>query len=67
MLRQCFILPSWMTKRGTGLLQKDDTKGNVASNYRPITFLQLMLKLLLGGIWDQIYGNLDQQNLLPEK
>ena len=49
------------------MLQKDKSKGNVASNYRPITCLPLMRKLLTGAIADQIYANLDQEKLLPEE
>ena len=39
----------------------------MASNYRPITCMPLMLKLLSGVIEDQIYGYLNQQKLLPEE
>ena len=60
-------MPSWLTKRRTALLQKDKSKGNIASNYRPKTCLPLMCKLLPGVIIDQIYGHLDQQMLLPEE
>ena len=60
------FVPSWLTKGRTALLQKDKSKGNIASNYRPITCLPLMWKLLLGVIADQIYGHLNQQKLLPE-
>ena len=42
-------------------------KGNVTSNYRPITCLPLMWKLLTGVIADQIYAHLDQEKLLPEE
>ena len=49
------------------MLQKDKSKGNVASNYRPITCLPLMWKLLTGVIADQIYAHLDQEKLLPEE
>ena len=38
-----------------------------ASNYRPITCLALMWKLLTGVIADQIYAHLHQQKLLPEQ
>ena len=61
------LVPSWLTKGRTPLLQKDKSKGNIASNYRPITFLPLIWKLLTGVIADQIYGHLDQQNLLSEE
>ena len=60
-------MPSWLTTRRTSLLQKDKNKGNVASNYRPITCLPLMWKLLTGVIADQIYTHLDQEKLLPEE
>ena len=49
------------------MLQKDKTKGNVASKYRPITCLPLMWKLLTDVIADQIYAHLDQEKLLPEE
>ena len=49
------------------MLQKDRSKGNVASNYRPITCLSLMWKLLTGVIADQIYAHLDQEKLLLEE
>ena len=44
-LKECLdsgFVPSWLTRERTSLLQKDKTKGNVASNYRPITCLPLM-------------------------
>ena len=36
------FVPSWLTRGKTSLLQKGKSKGNVASNYRPITCLPLM-------------------------
>ena len=48
-------------------MQKDKSKGNIASNYRPITCLPLMWKLLLGVIVDQIYGHFDLQKLLQKE
>ena len=60
-------MPSWLTRGRTSLLQKDKNKGNVASNYRSITCLPLMWKLLTGVIADQIYAPLDQEKLLPEE
>ena len=68
-LKECLdsgFVPSWLT-RGKSLLQKDKSKGDVASNYRPITYLPLMWKLLRGVIADQIYAHLDQENLLPKE
>ena len=69
-LKECLdsgFVPSWLTKGKTTLSQKDKSKGNIASSYRPITCLPLMWKLLTGVIADQIYGHLDQQKLLPEE
>ena len=69
-LKECLdigLLPSWLTRGKTSLLQKDKSKGNVASNYRPITYLPLMWKLLTGVIADQIYVHLDQETLLPKE
>ena len=54
-LKECLdsgFVPSWLTRGTTSLLQKDKSKGNVASNYRPITCLPLMWKLLTGVIAD---------------
>ena len=59
-------LPSWFTSGRTSLLWKD-SEGNVASNYRPITCLPLMWKLLTGVIAHQMYAHLDQEKLLPEE
>ena len=39
-LKECldsWFVPSWLTRGRTSLLQKDKSKDNVASNYRPIT------------------------------
>ena len=49
------------------MLQKDKTKGNETSNYRPITCLLLMWKLLTDVITNRIYAHLDQLKLLPEE
>ena len=48
-------------------MQKDKSKGNIASNYRPITCLPLVWKLLTGVVADQIYAHLDQQKSLLEE
>ena len=69
-LKECLdsgFVPSWLTRGRTALLQKDKSKGNGASNYKPITCLPLMWKLLTGVIADQIYAHLDQEKLLPEE
>ena len=69
-LKQCLdsgFVPSWFTRGRTSLLEKDKSKGNVASNYRTITSLPLMWKLLTSVIADQVYAHLDQEKLLPEE
>ena len=70
-LKECldswFVSYSWLTRGRTSVLQKDKSKDNVASNYKPITFLPLMWKLLTSVIADQIYAHLDQEKLLPEE
>ena len=60
-------MASWLTRGRTSLFQKDKSKGNVESNYRSITCLPLIWKLLAGVIVDQIYAHLDQEKLLPEE
>ena len=60
-------MPSWLTRRRTSLLQKNKSKSNVASNYRPITCFTLTWKLLTGVIADLIHAHLDQEKLLPEQ
>ena len=66
MLSSGFV-PSWLTRGRTLLFQKDKSKGKVASDYRPITCLPIMWKLLTGVTADQIYAHLDQEKLLPEE
>ena len=69
-LKECLesgFVPIWLTRGRTSLVQKDKSKDNVASNYRPITCLPLMWKLLTGVIAGQIYAHLDQEKLLPEE
>ena len=59
--------PAWMTKGRTVLIQKDRSKGTVASNYRPITCLPLVWKLLTGIVANEVYSFLEGHNLLPEE
>ena len=69
-LKECldsaFVL-SWLTRGRTLLLEKDKSKGTIASNYRPIPCLPLTWKLWTGVIADQIYAHVDQEKLLPEE
>ncbi len=58
-------IPAWMTEGRTHLLIKDPAKGPLPGNFRPITCLPAMWKLLTGILADFIYGHLDTNNLLP--
>ena len=69
-LKECLdsgFVASWLTRGRISLLQKDNSKGNVASNCEPLTCLGLMWKLMAGVVGDQIYAHLDQEKLLPEE
>ena len=59
--------PEWMTTGRTALVQKDKSKGNVASNYRPITRLPIMWKLLAGIISERLYNYLKETNTIPHQ
>ena len=60
-------LPTWLTHGSTVLRQKDPKKGNAAENYRPITCLPLMWKLLTGMIAEETYKYLEHRRLLPDE
>ena len=60
-------LPQWMTYGRTVLCQKDRSKGTAVDNYRPITCLPLLWKLLTGMIAEEMYLYLEAENLLPEE
>ena len=49
------------------LCQKDPVKGNYVENFRPITCLPLMWKLLTGIISEDMYCFMENENLLPEE
>ena len=53
-------VPDWLVKGRTVLIQKD-----VAGNYRPITSLSLMWKLLTGIFADKVYDHLLNNDVLP--
>ena len=61
------VVPEWMTLGKTILCLKDPAKGNVVDNYRPISCLPLMWKLLTGVVSESMYNFLDKNNLLPEE
>ena len=41
--------------------------GSIATNFRPITCLPLIWKLLTGILADELYQHLDSKELLPEE
>ena len=61
------VVCDWLTKGRTVLIQKDKAKENIASNYRPITCLPLVWKLLTCILADEIYDYLEKKILLPEE
>ena len=60
-------IPHWMTTGNTYLLLKDPAKGTVPSNYRPITCLPGMWKLLSGMIAEDVYHHMSSNNLFAEE
>ena len=60
-------IPARMTYGRTVLCQKDAAKGNSVENFRPITCLPLMWKLLTGIISEDLYCFMENENLFPEE
>ena len=60
-------LPAWVRHCCTVLCQKDPRKGNAVENYRPITCLPVMWKLLTRVIAEEMHYYLEQEKLLPEE
>ena len=58
-------LPQWMVTGRTTLIIKDLTEPTKISNYRPITCLPTIWKLLASIISDQIYSFLENNKLIP--
>ena len=56
-----------MTKGKTYLIMNDPNKGVIPGNFRPITYLPIMWKLLSGILADSMYQHLETQNLIPEE
>ena len=57
-------IPAWMTYGKTVLCQKNPVKRNSVENFRPITCLLLMWKLLTGIISGGMYCFMENKNLL---
>ena len=60
-------VPEWMTKGKTTLIQKDLGKGTTPNNYRPMTCLPMMWKILTAQIMENIYYSLTSRELFPDK
>ena len=60
-------VPDCMTKGKTTLIQKDPSKGTAPNNYRPITYLPMMWKILTAQIRKEIYYSLISRRLFPDE
>ena len=58
-------VPDWMTEGTTVLIMKDESKGPVVSNYRPIACLPTTYKLLTGVLAETIYEHISSHGELP--
>ena len=56
-----------MTTGRIALVQKDKNKVNVTSEYRPVTCLPIMWKLLTGIISERLYNYLEETNTIPHQ
>ncbi len=57
--------PEWMTTGRTVLIPKDTRKGNIPSNYRPITCLPIIYKVMTSMISESVYEHLTRNNMIP--
>ena len=60
-------VPDWTKTGGAVLLMKDKSKRNQVSNDNPITCLPIRWKLFIGILADEIYNNLEKNDLLLEE
>ena len=58
--------PQWLTLRITYLLPKSK-ETNIPKNYRPITCLSTMYKILTSIVTERTYNFLDTNNILPSE
>ena len=69
-MNRCLLdaqVPNWMTKGKATLMQKDPSKGTAPNNYRPITCLLMMWKILTAQIREKIYYSLTSRRLFPDE
>ena len=60
-------VPKWITTGKTILCQKDPSKDSAVDNYRPISCLPLMWKLMTGIISNSVYDYLEINNIFPSE
>ena len=60
-------VPDWKTKGKTTLIQKNLSKRTAPNNYRPITYLSMMWKILTAQIREEIYISLTSCSLFTEE
>ena len=60
-------VPEWMTKERTIMSQKDPNKGTATNNYRLITCLPMMWKILSAQKREDIYYLLTSHGLFPDE
>ena len=63
----CAQVPDWMIKGKTTLIEKDPSKGTATNNYRPITCLLMMWKILTAQIMEKICYSLTSRGLFPDE
>ena len=56
-----------MTSEKTVLCQEDPAKGSIVDNYRLISCLPLMWKLMTGMPAEKMYSHLERENVLPSQ
>ena len=73
-LQECLLdcvcqanVPEWMVRGRTVLIQKDPAKGVQASNYRSLTCLPMMWKLLTGIMGEKLYHHLERNGLFKDE
>ena len=60
-------LPDWMNFGKTILCQKDLANSSAVDNYRPISCLSLMWKLMTAVLTERMYSHLERENVLPSE
>ena len=60
-------VPERMTQGKITLIQKDPSKGTAPNNYRPITCLPMIWKILTAQIREKIYYSLTSRGLFPDE